>query len=85
MRFEYASVLRGEPVTVHISKMKSYEDEAPYIEFEVIDEEGEEVELTDEEVEEFLMDIIEFLDNEAEMERGYYEDQEDIIRRGGRG
>jgi len=83
MRFEYQCVLRGEPVTVHISKMKSYEDEAPYIEFEVIDEEGEEVELTDEEVEEFLMDIIEFLDNEAEMECGYYEDQQ--REEGGRG
>ena len=83
MRYEFDTRLRGNRVTVHISKMKSYEDEAPYIDFEVFDVEGEEVELTDEEVDEFLVEILEFMEDQAEMERGYYEDQQ--REEGGRG
>ncbi len=76
MRYEFNTRLRGKRVTVHISTFQSYEDEAPYIDFEVFDGDGEEVELTDEEVDEFLIEIIEFMEEEAEMERAERKEQQ---------
>lgn len=76
MRYEFNTRLRGKRVTVHISTFQSYKDDAPYIDFEVFDEDGEEVELTDEEVDEFLIEIIEFMEEEAEMERAERKEQQ---------
>lgn len=76
MKYEFDTRLHGETVTVHISTFQSYEDEAPYIDFEVLDKDGEQVELTDEEVDEFLIEIIEFMEEEAEMERAERKEQQ---------
>ena len=75
MKYEFDTRLHGETVTVHISTFQSYKDDAPYIDFEVFDEDGEEVELTDEEVDEFLIEIIEFMEEESANDRAERRDQ----------
>ncbi len=76
MRYEFKTTLRGETVTVHISTLTSYEDEAPYVEFEVLGDDDEEIELTDEEVDEILDEILEFVEEESEMERAERKEQQ---------
>lgn len=76
MLYEFDTTLRGENVTVHISTFKLQEEEDPFIDFEVFDSEGEELELTDEEVDKFLIDIIDFMEDQAELEQAEHEEQE---------
>jgi hypothetical protein len=75
MRYEFKTTLRGETVTVHISTLTSYEDEAPYVEFEVLGDDDEEIELTDEEVDEILDEILEFVEEESANDRAERRDQ----------
>lgn len=75
MRYEFKTTLRGEIVTVHISTLTSYEDEAPYVEFEVLGDDDEEIELTDEEVDEILDEILEFVEEESANDRAERRDQ----------
>lgn len=75
MLYEFETTLHRKNVLVHISTYRvTDDDDEPYIEFEVLDEEGEEIELTDKEVDEFLIEIIEFMEDQFESERGYYDD-----------
>lgn len=75
MRYEFKTTLRGETVTVHISTLTSHEDEAPYVEFEVLGDDDEEIELTDEEVDEILDEILEFVEEESANDRAERRDQ----------
>lgn len=74
---EFNTTLRDMPVTVCIESVHYFDgpDGAPYFEFDVYDIEGEELELTDAEVDEIIEEIIDFMDEEAEHSRGMQEDQ----------
>lgn len=73
----FNTTLREMPVTVCINSICVFDcpDGAPYFEFDVFDIGGEELQLTDAEVDQVIEEIIDYLDDEAESARCAQEEQ----------